>query len=67
MLLLRWIFTALAIYWVYQNLLRPLLVEAFRQPENPREPNVKFKNEPTAKPKKYEGMDDDYIDYEEIK
>lgn len=64
-MLLKWIFTILAILWVYQAI-RPLLTSNPRPP-NFRPPSPPPGPEPRPAPKNRLDDEGEYIDYEEIK
>ncbi|MCC6280398.1 MAG: hypothetical protein IT262_07355 [Saprospiraceae bacterium] len=64
-MLLKWLFTLLAIIWLYQAL-RPMLVSIFSVTPPPQRPYYP-PPQPPVKEKKTEDNDGDYIDYEEIK
>lgn len=57
-MLLKWLFTLLAIIWLYQAL-RPMLFPQKTPPHQPRPPQ--------PEPKRKDDDEGEYIDYEEIK
>jgi hypothetical protein len=64
-MLLKWLFTLLAIIWLYQAL-RPMLVSIFSVTPPPQPPHYP-PPQPSVKEKKADEVAGDYIDYEEIK
>ncbi|MBK8427846.1 MAG: hypothetical protein IPL27_18600 [Lewinellaceae bacterium] len=64
-MLLKWLFTLLAIIWLYQAL-RPMLASIFSVTPPPQRPYYP-PPPPPVKEKKSDDNDGDYIDYEEIK
>lgn len=74
MRLLKWFFTFLAFLWLYQAVVRPLLIGFFspitnrqRRQEPPPPPRRKEGETTLEKRKTGEKEAGDYIDYEEIK
>lgn len=60
-MLLKWLFTLLAIVWLYQAL-RPFFIAPQQPPQAPPSPpNQGFQ------PKQSDSDDGEYIDYEEVK
>jgi hypothetical protein len=60
-MLLKWLFTLLAIVWLYQAL-RPFFIASPPPPQAPPPPS-----NPGFQPKKADSGDGEYIDYEEVK
>jgi hypothetical protein len=72
MRLLKWFFTFLAFLWLYQAVVRPLLLSIFRplipRPPHRPAPPPRSEGETTLEKRKTgEKESGEYIDYEEIK
>jgi len=72
MRLLKWFFTFLAFLWLYQAVVRPLLLSIFRPliPRRPGQPSAPPRREGETtleKNKTGEKEGGEYIDYEEVK
>ena len=64
-MLLKWLFTLLAIVWLYQAL-RPLLFPQKPSPQPPPPPPASGQENRVVQKSRYDD-EGDYIDYEEIK
>lgn len=66
-MLLKWLFTLLAIIWLYQAL-RPMLLGFYRPPQPPPPPSPPPPRQETQIVQKSRFDDEgEYIDYEEVK
>jgi hypothetical protein len=68
--LLKWLFTFLAFWWLYRLFLdwRTAGIDRYEHPPTDPSPHFTHRNSaaPQQRPQAYED-DDDYIDYEEVK
>lgn len=64
-MLLKWLFTLLAIVWLYQAL-RPLLFPQKSTPQSPPPPSAPGPENQVVQKSRYND-EGDYIDYEEVK